>query len=77
MNKAGVNPESLKTWDGYLAGSKALSNAVKGQGIQSMHLVGASHSPDMWYPYLWMLGGEILKQKEWTSNKRYLLVSCF
>jgi len=63
LNKAGVNPQSLETWDGYLAGSKALGNALKGQGIQPMHLVGASHSPDMWYPYLWMLGGEILKQK--------------
>jgi multiple sugar transport system substrate-binding protein len=69
MNKAGVNPESLKTWDGYLTGSKALSNALKDQGIQSMHLVGASHSPDMWYPYLWMLGGEILKLKSGHPTK--------
>ena len=28
-----------------------------------MHLVGASHSPDMWALYLWMQGGEIVKQK--------------
>jgi multiple sugar transport system substrate-binding protein len=69
LNKAGVNPQSLETWDGYLAGSKALGNALKGQGIQPMHLVGASHSPDMWYPYLWMLGGEILKQKSGHPTK--------
>jgi multiple sugar transport system substrate-binding protein len=69
LNKAGVNPQSLDTWDGYLAGSKALGNALKGQGIQPMHLVGASHSPDMWYPYLWMLGGEILKLKSGHPTK--------
>ena len=69
LNKAGVNPESLQTWDGYIAGSKVLNNALKDQGIQGMHLVGASHSPDMWYPYLWMLGGDILKQKNGHPTK--------
>jgi multiple sugar transport system substrate-binding protein len=69
LNKAGVNPDSLKTWDGYIAGAKQLNNALRGQGIQDMHLVGASHSPDMWYPYLWMLGGEIAKQKDGHPTK--------
>jgi multiple sugar transport system substrate-binding protein len=69
LNKAGINPDSLKTWDGYIAGAKQLNNALKGQGIQGMHLVGASHSPDMWYPYLWMLGGEIVKQKNSHPTK--------
>jgi multiple sugar transport system substrate-binding protein len=32
--------------------------------IQGVHLVGASHDLDMWYPYLWMLGGEILELRE-------------
>ena len=32
-------------------------------GIEGMHLVGASHAPDMFYPYLWMLGGEIFEMK--------------
>jgi multiple sugar transport system substrate-binding protein len=69
LNKAGINPDSLKTWDGYIAGAKQINNALKGQGIQGMHLVGASHSPDMWYPYLWMLGGEIVKQKNSHPTK--------
>lgn len=63
LNQSGVNPESLSTWDGYLEGSKKIGNSTKGKGIETMHLVGASHSPDMWYPYLWMQGGEIVKQK--------------
>jgi multiple sugar transport system substrate-binding protein len=63
LNQAGVDPNSLKTWNGYIAGAKPLNDALNEQGIQGMHLVGADHSPDMWYPYLWMLGGEILEQK--------------
>lgn len=63
LNQSGVNPESLSTWDGYLEASKKVANSTKGKGMEAMHLVGASHSPDMWYPYLWMQGGEIVKQK--------------
>ena len=63
LNQSGVNPESLSTWDSYLDASKKVANLTKGKGIEAMHLVGASHSPDMWYPYLWMQGGEIVKQK--------------
>ena len=63
LNQSGLNPESLSTWDGYLEASKKVTNSTKGKGIEAMHLVGASHSPDMWYPYLWMQGGEIVKQK--------------
>jgi multiple sugar transport system substrate-binding protein len=63
LNQAGVDPNSLKTWKGYIADAKPLNEALNKQGIQGMHLVGADHSPDMWYPYLWMLGGEILEQK--------------
>ena len=63
LNQSGANPESLSTWDGYLEASKKVTNSTKGKGIEAMHLVGASHSPDMWYPYLWMQGGEIVKQK--------------
>src|SRR5215217_6158590 len=66
LNEADVDPNSLKTWDGYIASAKKLNDALKDKGIQGMHLVAASHSPDMsFYPYLWMLGGEIL---EWKSG---------
>jgi multiple sugar transport system substrate-binding protein len=63
LNQSGVSPDSLRTWNGYIEAAKKLENSTKDKGIQAMHLVGASHSPDMWYPYLWMLGGEIVKQK--------------
>jgi multiple sugar transport system substrate-binding protein len=66
LNEAGIDPNSLKTWDGYIKSAKKLNDALKDKGIQGMHLVGASHSPDIsFYPYLWMLGGEIV---EWKSG---------
>ena len=69
LNQSGVEPESLSTWDGYLEASKKIENSTKGKGIEAMHLVGASHSPDMWYPYLWMQGGEIVQQKTGHPEK--------
>jgi multiple sugar transport system substrate-binding protein len=69
LDKAGVNPDSLKTWDGYIAAAKKLNTLLRPQGIEGVHLTGASHSPDLWYPYLWMLGGEILKIKSGHPTK--------
>jgi len=69
LGKAGVNPDSLKTWDGYIAAAKKLNTVLRPQGIEGVHLTGASHSPDLWYPYLWMLGGEILKMKSGHPTK--------
>src|SRR6185312_14904404 len=69
LGKAGVNPDSLRTWDGYIAAAKKLNTVLRPQGIEGVHLTGASHSPDLWYPYLWMLGGQILKMKSGHPTK--------
>jgi multiple sugar transport system substrate-binding protein len=61
LQEAAVDPESLKTWDGYISAAVKLKDFFGDNMTQGVHLVGASHSPDMWYPYLWMLGGEILE----------------
>jgi hypothetical protein len=45
------------------------SDALKGQGIQGTVLNGANYSPDLWYPYLWMLGGDIVVQKDRHPTK--------
>jgi multiple sugar transport system substrate-binding protein len=63
LNEAGVDPKSLETWDGYIAAAKKLNTVLRPQGIGGVHLTGASHSPDLWYPYLWMLGGNIMELK--------------
>src|ERR687887_171653 len=69
LNKAGVNSDSLRTWDGYIASAKKLNAVLRPQGIEGVHLTGASHSPDLWYPYLWMLGGQILTTKDGHPTK--------
>jgi multiple sugar transport system substrate-binding protein len=69
LNKAGVDPNSLETWNGYISSAKKLNTALRPQGIEGVHLTGASHSPDLWYPYLWMQGGDILQLKEGHPTK--------
>jgi multiple sugar transport system substrate-binding protein len=69
LNQANVDPDMLKTWEGYIAAAKKLNAVLRPQGIDGAHLTGASHSPDVWYPYLWMLGGEIIKQKSGHPTK--------
>jgi multiple sugar transport system substrate-binding protein len=63
LNEAGVDPESLRTWSGYLEGAQRLNAELRPRGIEGVHLTGVGHSPDLWYPYLWMLGGEILEPR--------------
>ena len=64
VQQAGVDPNSLKTWDGYIASAKKLNDVLRPQGIEGVHLVAADHSPDMsFYPYLWMLGGAIVESR--------------
>jgi multiple sugar transport system substrate-binding protein len=69
LAQANVDPNSLRTWDGYISAAKTLNSVFQGQGIQGVHLVGVGHSPDIWYPYLWMQGGEIIKQKNGHPTK--------
>jgi multiple sugar transport system substrate-binding protein len=70
LNSAGVDPNSLETWNGYIAAGKKLNTVLRPQGIEGVHLTGASHSPDLWYPYLWMLVGDILEPREGHPTKR-------
>jgi multiple sugar transport system substrate-binding protein len=69
LKKAGVDPNSLKTWDGYIASAKKLNSVLSPKGIEGVQLTAANHSPDMWYPYLWMLGGKIIMQKNGHPTK--------
>jgi multiple sugar transport system substrate-binding protein len=64
LQEAGVDPESLKTWDGYISAAVRLNDFFGDRITQGVHLRNAPHEPDMWYPYLWMLGGEILELRE-------------
>ena len=69
LQEAGVNPESLKTWDGYISAAVQLDEFFGDRIIEGVHLRNAPHEPDMWYPYLWMLGGDILELREGHPTK--------
>jgi multiple sugar transport system substrate-binding protein len=70
LHEAGVDPNSLRTWDGYIQAAKKLNTILRPEGIEGVHLVGASHSPDIeFYPYLWMVGGDIIGQKSGHPTK--------
>ena len=69
LQEAGVDPESLKTWDGYISAAVKLNDFFGDRVTQGVHLIGAPHARDLWYPYLWMLGGEILEFREGHPTK--------
>src|SRR5919107_5550844 len=69
LQEAGVDPESLKTWDGYISAAVKLKDFFGDRITQGVHLIGAPHDRDIWYPYLWMLGGEILELREGHPTK--------
>jgi multiple sugar transport system substrate-binding protein len=69
LQEAGIDPESLKTWDGYISAAVKLNDFFGDRITQGVHLRNAPHEPDMWYPYLWMLGGEILELREGHPTK--------
>jgi multiple sugar transport system substrate-binding protein len=69
LRTAKVDPNSLTSWDGYLTAATKLHESLARNATQSMYLVAASHSPDLWYPYLWMLGGQILQYKAGHPTK--------
>ena len=69
LDKANVDPDSLKTWDGYIQSVKKLNSALEPEGIQGTILFNTTYSPDLWYPYLWMLGGNIIQLKDGHPTK--------
>jgi multiple sugar transport system substrate-binding protein len=77
LKEAGVDPQSLMTWEGYTDAARKLNSVLNPQGIEGVHLTGAGHSPDLWYPYLWMLGGEIVSMKQGHPTKGTYLYPSF
>jgi len=53
--QAGVNPDSLKMWAGYLQSAKKLNSVPMSEGMEGVNFVASEQSHDLWYSYLWML----------------------
>jgi multiple sugar transport system substrate-binding protein len=69
LRQAQVNPENLKTWKGYVDSAKKLNQAFKSAGLNGTVLFDTYYSQDIWFPYLWMLGGDILELREGHPTK--------
>jgi multiple sugar transport system substrate-binding protein len=77
LNKSNVSPDSLRTWDGYLAAAKKINNTIQVEKevgndstlVQPIHLNGDVNAPDVWYPYLWMLGGSVVENRPGHPTK--------
>ena len=69
LNQTGIDPNSLKTWDGYIESAKKLDSALEQKGIHGIELVGGPGSQNEWYPFLWMTGGDILQLKQEHPTK--------
>ena len=69
LNEAGINSSSLETWQGYIDSAMKVNNKIKVRGIQGTILFDAALSPDLWYPYLWMLGGNIIESRDGHPTK--------
>ena len=69
LKKAGVDGKALATWNGYLSAEAKLKQSFGESTVQGVHLLNASHAQDLWYPYLWMLGGEIFEPREGHPTK--------
>jgi multiple sugar transport system substrate-binding protein len=67
LNKAQVDPNSLRTWNGYIASAKKLDAALKAS--DNIQGIGLDCGASMWYPYLWMQGGEIIKMRSGHPTK--------
>src|SRR5262249_50402332 len=46
VNKAGVDPSTLQTWNGYIASAMKIDATLGPTGISGMALVGLNYSPD-------------------------------
>jgi len=64
LKEAGVAPDELRTWGEYIAAGKKLNEYWRPQGVEGILLIGDPWRADWWYPYLWMLGGEIIEKKD-------------
>ena len=69
LNQSGVDPNSLKTWDGYIQSAKKLNGVLQQRNISGIELVAGPGSQNEWYPFLWMLGGDIITQKSGHPSK--------
>lgn len=69
LRQAQVNATDLKTWNGYVESVQTLNNQLKPSGVKGTILFDTYYSQDLWFPYLWMQGGDIVQLKDGHPTK--------
>ena len=60
LKNANVEPEDLKTWEGFLNAVPKIIEAAESEGMGGIAFPGAPWLVDWWYPFLFENGGEII-----------------
>ena len=69
LRQAQVNADDLKTWNGYIESAQKLNQKLKPNEVNGTILFDTYNSQDLWFPYLWMLGGDIVQLKDRHPTK--------
>ena len=69
LRQAQVNADDLKTWKGYIESAQKLNQKLKPNEVNGTILFDTYYSQDLWFPYLWMLGGDIVQLKDGHPTK--------
>ncbi|MGI0045416.1 MAG: extracellular solute-binding protein, partial [Nitrososphaeraceae archaeon] len=58
LQQSQIDVDDLKTWKGYIGSAQKLNQEFEAAGINGTILFDTYYSQDLWFPYLWMLGGD-------------------
>ena len=70
FKKAGIDADSVKTWNGFCAAAKKINDALKDKGMQGVH--NSSVEGAEWYPYLLDARRKYFRFKDGHPTKRYI-----
>jgi multiple sugar transport system substrate-binding protein len=69
LQQSQIDADDLKTWKGYIGSAEKLNQEFEAAGINGTILFDTYYSQDLWFPYLWMLGGDIVQLRDGHPTK--------
>jgi multiple sugar transport system substrate-binding protein len=69
LRQSQIDADDLKTWKGYIGSAQKLNQEFEAAGINGTILFDTYYSQDLWFPYLWMLGGDIVQLRDGHPTK--------
>lgn len=69
LQQSQIDADDLKTWKGYIESAEKLDQEFEAAGINGTILFDTYYSQDLWFPYLWMLGGDIVQLRDGHPTK--------